>query len=87
MNRFLAMLSVAYFSLKVGSSLLATRLTLGWKVRQARKAFENELMKGGISKEDAQRMSRCYSVLKDQMLDSMKSGFSWRRKGEGHRAD
>jgi len=46
-------------------------LTLGWQVRKARKAFEKELIRQGISKEDAKRLSRQIKTLKDQMMGSL----------------
>jgi len=46
-------------------------ITLDWKVRKARKAFEKELMQQGISKEDARKISRQIKVAKDQMMSSI----------------
>jgi len=52
-------------------------------VRRARKAFEAELRRGGISKEDARRLSRPYSDLRDQFsLRSMMSYLRERGKRE-----
>ncbi len=39
-------------------------LTLEWKVRKARRAFEYELMKQGMSQENAERLSFCFEELK-----------------------
>lgn len=39
-------------------------LTLGWRVRKTRRAFEKELLKQGISQENAERLSACYEELK-----------------------
>ncbi len=49
-------------------SLAGLRLTLRWKVRKARKAFEKELINGGMSKKDAKRLGAQYSRLKDEMM-------------------
>ena len=43
-------------------------LTLGWKVRKARKAFEKELVKGGMPKEDAKKLGEKYSSVKDEVM-------------------
>ena len=60
------MLSSAYNISKLLGSLTLSWLALGWKVRKARKAFEAELTKEGMAREDARRISRCYSDLRDQ---------------------
>lgn len=53
-------------------SLFALWLTLGWKVRRTRRAFEKQLMKQGMSKKDAKRLSAQISKLKDDMMSSLK---------------
>jgi len=60
-------------------SLLLIWLTLGWKVRKARKAFEKELVKQGMAKHDAKRISAQYSALKDNIENAFKQ--SLRRWG------
>jgi len=40
-------------------SLFWTYLTLGRRVRKARKAFEGQLILQGMSKRDAQRLGAC----------------------------
>jgi len=47
-------------------------LSLGWKVRKARKALEKELIKMGMPKEDARRIGAQYSALKDNTIDALK---------------
>jgi hypothetical protein len=60
------------------SSLFVIYVTLGWKVWRAKRAFENELIKAGIPKEDARRMSARYAALKDETLNALKTrGFSF----------
>jgi hypothetical protein len=54
------------------SRLFGLWLTLGWSVRKARKAFEKELVRQGMSKKDAKRLSAQYSKLKDDMMSSLK---------------
>jgi len=66
--------------LKIGGSLLAAWLTLGWNVRKARKAFEAELRKEGISKKDAEKMSKNILILKNEMLSMAKNPLKMRRK-------
>jgi len=39
-------------------TLLSTYLTLDWKVRKARRAFEKQLIDQGISKEEAKQISQ-----------------------------
>jgi len=80
MKRLLAIFSITYSLLKIMGTLLVAWLSLGWNVRKARKSFEAELMKEGISKKDAERLSEYYLMLKNQMLSMMKSSFSIRRK-------
>jgi len=46
-------------------------LTLGWKVRKARKAFEKELVKGGMPKEAAKKLGKKYSSVKDQVMKQL----------------
>ena len=53
-------------------SLFLIYVTLGWNVRRARRAFEKELIKQGMPKEDARRMSAKYAALKDEALNTLK---------------
>ncbi|MEE8632051.1 MAG: hypothetical protein V3T10_01940 [Candidatus Bathyarchaeia archaeon] len=53
---------------KLISGLLFLLMTLDWKVRKARRAFERELMCQGVSKKDAQRISRPIKNVKDEMV-------------------
>lgn len=55
------------------SSLFLIYLTLGWKVRTAKRAFEKELIKEGMPKEAAKRMSARYAAIKDETLNFLKS--------------
>ncbi len=57
---------------KLLSTLLLIWLTLGWKVRKARKAFERELVKHGMAKHDAKRISAQYTALKDNVENAFK---------------
>ncbi len=46
-------------------------LTLGWKVRKARKAFEKELVKSGMPKEAAKKLAKKYSSVKDEVMKQL----------------
>ncbi len=67
MSRASALLRVAYSILKILGSLLSTWILIRWNVRKARRSFEAEVMKAGVSKEDAQKLSECFVVLKNQI--------------------
>jgi hypothetical protein len=53
-------------------SLFTMWLTFGWRVRKTRKAFEKQLIRQGMSKKDAERLSAQYSKLKDEMMSTLK---------------
>ncbi|MGD8505307.1 MAG: hypothetical protein PVF15_01415 [Candidatus Bathyarchaeota archaeon] len=53
-------------------SLVLIWLTFGWKVRRARKAFEKELIKQGMAKQDAKRIGAQYTALKDNIENAFK---------------
>jgi hypothetical protein len=76
----MTVLKGGYYILKTAGSLLRAWLTLGWKVRGARKSFEKQLISGGMSKEDAKELSQFYTVLKDQMLGTVKEAITESRK-------
>lgn len=46
-------------------------LTLDWKVRKARKAFEKELMKSGMPREAAEKLGKKYSSVKDEVMKQL----------------
>jgi len=80
MSRALSILRIIYSILKIIGSFLSAWAVVSWNVRKARKAFEAEMMKVGVSKEDAQKLSECFVVLKDQMKSLIKSPVSLERK-------
>jgi hypothetical protein len=67
-----SVISGAVSVVRLSSSLFFIYLTLGWNVRRARRAFEKELIKEGMPKKDAKRMSAQYAALKDETLNAMK---------------
>ena len=66
-----AILGAAFSIVSLLTSLFILWLSLGWKVRKARRAFEKELMRAGMSKEDAKRLSAHYKILKDQITSAV----------------
>jgi hypothetical protein len=46
-------------------------LTLGWKVRKARKAFEKELVKSGMPSKAAKKLGKKYSSVKDEVMKQL----------------
>jgi hypothetical protein len=70
-----AILGAAFSIVSLLSQLFILWMNLGWRVRTARKAFEKELIKEGMSKEDAKRLSAHYKVLKDQIIGTVSRSF------------
>jgi hypothetical protein len=66
--RVRTVLSLIPLLVKLISSLLFLLVTLDWRVRRARRAFEKELMRQGVSKRDAQRISLPIKNVKDEMV-------------------
>lgn len=62
----------------MGMSLLWMYMTLGWRVRKARRAFEKELVSQGMSRDDARRLSACFSQLKDNITSMLRAGMPFR---------
>ncbi|MEM3731794.1 MAG: hypothetical protein QW667_07650 [Candidatus Bathyarchaeia archaeon] len=61
-------LSVSYLLF----NLLTLWITLGWRVRKTRKAFEKQLIQQGMVKKDAKRLSKQYSKLKNEIINALK---------------
>jgi len=70
-----AILGAAFSIVSLLSHLFILWLSLGWRVRRTRKAFEKELTKEGMSKEDAKRLSAHYKILKDQIISTVVHSF------------
>jgi hypothetical protein len=56
---------------KLVLDLFLVWLTLGWKVRKARKVFEKELVKSGMPSEAAKRLGKKYSSVKDKVMKQL----------------
>lgn len=68
-----SIISVILHAIRLLLSLLALWLNFGWKVRKARKAFEKELLKMGMTRKDAKRLSAWYSKLKKDIMNTLKA--------------
>ena len=75
MKKAKTILSASFSLASLVNTLLLQWLSLGWKVRRTRKAFEKELIKEGMSKEDAERLSGFYKDLKDQIVTAVTRSF------------
>lgn len=56
---------------KLVMSLFFMWLELGWTVRKARKALEEELLKSGMPKSAAEKLGKEYASVKDQMISQV----------------
>lgn len=61
---------------RMSVSLFWTYLTLGRRVRKARRAFERQLIIQGMAKEDAERLSACFEELKNSITQVLKQGIA-----------
>lgn len=68
----LSVMSGAVSIIRLLGSLGLIYLGLGLKVRKARKALERELIKIGMSKEDARKIGSQYAALKDDAVNAIK---------------
>jgi len=65
--------STPYISI-VALNILWVYVTLGFRVRSTRRAFEKQLISQGMSKEDAKRLSACFQDLKNNIVFTVKWG-------------
>ena len=72
---FASLFKSAPHLIRMSLSLFAMYLTLGWRVRKTRRAFEKQLVLQGMSKDDAKRLSICYEELKNNVLTMLRRGF------------
>ena len=76
MGRSLLIVSVisgAVSAVRLLSSLFVIYVTLGWTVWRAKRAFEKELVRAGMPREDARRMGARYAAIKDETLKALKT--------------
>jgi len=55
-------------------NLTWTYMTLSWKVRRARRAFEKQLVQQGMPKKDAEQLSQFLDDFKDSITTTVKQG-------------
>lgn len=72
---FASLIKSAPHLIRMSLSLFSMYLTLGWRVRKARRAFEKQVVLQGMSKDDAKRLSICYEELKNNVLTMLRRGF------------
>ena len=60
-------------------SLIWMYMTLGSRVRKTRKAFEEQLIQQGMSKENARRLSSCFDDLRNDITFAIRQGISGSR--------
>ena len=77
MVRIRTVLSITTSIVRILGNLFVLGVTFDWKVRKTRRAFERELIKQGMSKENARKISANYKILKEQLtgtlVDSMRT--------------
>jgi hypothetical protein len=61
---------------RMSLSFFFTYLALGRRVRKTRRAFEKELLRVGMSKEDARRLSACFRELENNIKNMVKQGIT-----------
>jgi hypothetical protein len=59
---------------RISLDLFWMYITLGSRVRKTRKAFERQLIREGMSKADAKRLSVCFEDLKNNITGMLKQG-------------
>ncbi|MCJ7424472.1 hypothetical protein MUP01_09435 [Candidatus Bathyarchaeota archaeon] len=73
---FIALIRSGPHLIRMMLGLFWMYITLGWRVRKTRRAFEKQLVLHGMSKTDAERLSSCFQEFKDNILLAMKQGLS-----------
>ncbi len=73
------MLRISLRLIHLVTNLFFVWITLDWKVRRTRKAFEKVLIQQGIPKTQAKVLSKPIKTAKDQIMNSIwQSAFNWR---------
>ena len=73
----MALKSTPYITL-LSVNLLWIYLTLGYRVRKTRKAFEKQLTAQGMSKEDAKLLSANFENLKNEITGAIRQAITSR---------
>lgn len=74
-----ALKSTPYLA-RLSLSLLWIYLTLGYRVRKTRGAFEKQLIAQGMSKEDAKHLSASYENLKNEITGVLRQAVTSRNR-------
>jgi hypothetical protein len=61
---------------RMGFDLVYMYLTLGSRVKKARRAFEEQLVLAGMAKDDAERLSSNFEQLKNSITSMVKEGIA-----------
>jgi hypothetical protein len=61
---------------RMGFDLVYMYLTLGSRVKKARRAFEEQLVLAGMAKEDAERIGYNFEELKNSITSMLKQGIA-----------
>jgi hypothetical protein len=65
---------------RLSVNLLWIYLTLGYRVRKTRKAFEKQLVAQGMSKDGAKRLSENFENLKNDITGTIKHAITLRNR-------
>ncbi len=74
-----ALKSTPYIAL-LSVNLLWIYLTLGYRVRKTRKAFEKQLTAQGMSQKDAEQLSANFENLKNEITGTIKQAITSRNR-------
>ena len=75
-NLLVSTVKMTPYMARLSVSLLWTYMTLGYRVRRTRRAFEKQLIAQGMSKKDARQLSACYDDLKNSITAMVRQGFA-----------
>ena len=73
-SRLTSLILSAPYLIRMGLNLSWRYITLGSRVRKARRAIEKQLTMQGMAKKDAVRLSACFEDLKDSMTRMLRQG-------------
>jgi hypothetical protein len=71
-----ALIKESPYLARMGFDLLYTYLTLGSRVKKARRAFEEQLVLAGMAKDDAERLSANFELIKSSITSMLKEGIA-----------